>query len=269
VACALVGAVLYEWTAMISVFYCCALVLNYHLVILRQWKYKSSWDKIAIGAPIIAATIIVGTTWASGVLGFNGLYCYYKHIGITQETYFLTIFFTWTIWNFLPMVYMVPATFRLVVHLRRTTQDLTHVDGDSDAHSLKTSATAERDATIHRLCYRLIGYVVITLVTYTIPGIGYTILNSPLYFYPRDLNLIINGFSIINYLEGALNGICYFFDPAMVNVYKIALRDLVEWLSKRSDRPSVFLYQMLENFGRKKVQSRNSGKIIRSARSDV
>jgi predicted NBD/HSP70 family sugar kinase len=47
---------------------------------------------------------------------------------------------------------------------------------------------------------------------------------------------MISGFHFFNGLEGALNGVCNFFDPAMVNVYGMALRDLCEWLSKRTDK---------------------------------
>lgn len=121
-----------------------------------------------------------------------------------------------------------------------------NVDGES-ARSRNTNNPhdAARDTAMQRLTYRLIGYVVITSVSYTIPGIGFCILDSPGYEYPRFLNRFINALQIINGSEGILNGLCGFFDPAMVIVYRLCRRDLCERLLVRGDRPSLLLVRLL------------------------
>jgi len=97
-ACAFVGGVIYVWSAMLSAFYCCAIVIYYHSIIVLQWKYKRSWDRVLLFSPIVVATVIVGITWAAGLFGWNGLVCYYRKDGLTPIRYFVIVFFTFYIW---------------------------------------------------------------------------------------------------------------------------------------------------------------------------
>jgi len=147
----------------------------------------------------------------------------------------------------LPAFYLIPATVIIIRHLRKAASEIhINVDGESArSRSINHANDAARDTAIQRLTYRLIGYVVITSVSYTIPGIGFCILDVPGYEYPRYLNRFINALEIINGSEGVLNGLCGFFDPAMVVVYRLCRRDLCEWLLIRGDRTSLLLVRLL------------------------
>jgi len=81
-------------------------------------------------------------------------------------------------------------------------------------------------------------------------------LDMPGYESPRYLNRFINALQIINGSEGILNGLCGFFDPAMVIVYRLCRRDLCEWLLVRGDRPSLLLVRLLRY---EKLAPRHSG----------
>jgi len=164
----------------------------------------------------------------------------------------------------LPAFYLIPATIIIIRHLRKSASEIDHnVDGESGQKSNNHANVAARDTAIRRLTYRLIGYVVITSVSYTIPGIGFCILDMPGYESPRYLNRFINALQIINGSEGILNGLCGFFDPAMVIVYRLCRRDLCEWLLVRGDRPSLLLVRLLryEKPRHSGVTSSDRGKI--------
>jgi len=126
------------------------------------------------------------------------------------------------------------------------------MDGDSnkDNHnSTNTSTDAKdtrRDTAIDRLTYRLVGYVVIQLITYTIPGICLCIMDSPNYICTVDgSSRLLDSIVVINGLEGAFNGICSLFDPAMLVVYRLAKSDFCGWLAGRDDKVSQMLFTLL------------------------
>lgn len=153
------------------------------------------------------------------------------------------------------MFYLVLSTFIIIRTLRqRASQVPINVDGDSirpnsRRSSINHQSDVARDNAIHRLTYRLIGYVVITSVSYTIPGIGFAVLDVPGFVYPRYTLLLLNAFGIINGLEGVLNGICSMFDPAMIIVYRQAYRDFGAWLSLREDKPSTLILGLMKYEG--------------------
>jgi len=147
------------------------------------------------------------------------------------------------------------------------------MDGDSnkDSHiSTNTSTNAKdtrRDTAIDRLTYRLAGYVVIQLITYTIPGICSCILDSPDYIYTESFQFrLLDSLAVINGLEGALNGICSLFDPAMLVVHRLSKSDFCRWLAGRDDQVSQMLLSVLHTEQQERRRYSTSGL---KARSDL
>ncbi|KAG8936577.1 hypothetical protein FRC03_004855 [Tulasnella sp. 419] len=217
--CGVFGGFLFAASTMLSLFYTCAIAVNFQLVFVYAKRARQSREKYFLGIPPVLVALICFPTLFSSTYGYDAEfdYCWYSTEGMSDATVAMKMLWSYGIWCFLATFYLLIASISIMSALHNPDTACLQVSATVDgfAHpSQQVDVIKRRHSAIRRLGYRLLGFIFIPLLCIVVGVVLDLVAKSGV----KVSSTLDSTFEVITGLSGFFNSVLFFLDPAVLAI---------------------------------------------------